>query len=301
MSIHVRFWGVRGSIPTPGPATRRYGGNTPCVEVRTPKARFILDAGSGLRELGLRMAADAGASPSISHLLLSHAHWDHIQGFPFFAPIYKPSTTVRVYGTEPGDDRFYRLLSGQMDSDYFPVQFSDLAGHIVADHLNGGRREVEDATVSVMPLCHPGGSLSFRIQLGEQSVVYATDNELDMGFDDIEQPNDTGHGQAAQLRRLPDELVEFMHGTDLLIADGQYTDEEYPSRRGWGHSRATTAVDLAVAAKVDQLAIFHHDPMQSDTDVDAKVEACRRRATALGAPGLSIFGAREGIELRITG
>jgi len=296
LPIHVRFWGVRGSIPTPGPSTRRYGGNTSCVEVRTPQARFILDAGSGIRELGVRMVRQTHDQPTTTHLLLSHAHWDHIQGFPFFAPAYNPATTLRVYGTEPGDDRFHRLLSGQMDSAYFPVQFADLAGKIVADHLDGGERQVEDATVSVLPVCHPGGSLSYRIQRGDHGVVYSTDNELDLVIENAEEAKDP-----SVMRRLPDELVRFIHGADLLIADGQYTDETYPKHRGWGHSRATTVVDLAIAAKVGQVGIFHHDPMQSDAEVDAKINACRRRAAALGAPGLSIFGAREGIELRITG
>lgn len=296
MPIHVRFWGVRGSIPTPGPSTHRYGGNTSCVEVRTPEARFILDAGSGIRELGVRMVRQADDQSTTSHLLLSHAHWDHIQGFPFFAPAYNPETTLRVYGTEPGDDRFYRLLSGQMDSSYFPVQFADLAGTIVADHLNGGKRQVSDAVVSVLPVCHPGGSLSYRIQLGDYGMVYSTDNELDLLIENPEEAEKPG-----VLRRLPEELVRFIHGANLLVADGQYTDAEYPSHRNWGHSRATTVVDLAIAAKVSQVAIFHHDPMQSDAEVDAKIDACRQRAIALGAPHLSIFGAREGIELRITG
>lgn len=291
MSIVVKFWGVRGSIPTPGPATGRYGGNTSCVEVRTPGAHFICDAGTGIRELGLRLIEEAGDQPICTNLFLSHAHWDHIQGFPFFAPVYRATTTLRVFGTEAGDDRFHRLLSGQMDSDYFPVQFSELAGEIVADHLDGGARIVGDTEVSVFPACHPGGSLTYRFRHGAASVVYSTDNELDLL---IQNPRDP----ATALRRLPAELVDFVRGADLLIADGQYTDAEYPAHRGWGHSRATTAVDLAVAADVRQLAIFHHDPMQSDAAVDAKLDACHRRAEEVGRPSLRVFGAREGVEHR---
>lgn len=293
MSMFVKFWGVRGSIPTPGPATRRYGGNTSCVEIRTPDALFICDAGSGIRELGMAVTRAASAQPITIHLMLSHAHWDHIQGFPFFGPVYSPTTTLRVYGTEPGDDRFYRLLSGQMDSDYFPVQFSDLASRVVSDHLDGGCRMVGDTEVSVLPVCHPGGSLSYKFRLGERTVVYSTDNELDLL---IENPEDESRPDV--LRKLPQDLVEFIRGADLLIADGQYTDAEYPSRVNWGHSRATTCVDLALAAGVDHLAIFHHDPMQSDADVEAKIQACRARAERLGGGDLSVFGAREGIELR---
>ena len=294
MSMFVKFWGVRGSIPTPGPATRRYGGNTSCVELRTPEAHFICDAGSGIRELGIRLARAAHGTPITSHLMLSHAHWDHIQGFPFFGPVYNPTTTLRVYGTEPGDERFHQLLSGQMGSDYFPVEFSDLPGQIVSDHLDGGCRVVCDTEVSVLPVCHPGGSLSYSFRHGGRHVVYSTDNELDLL---IENPEDGE--RPGVLRVLPAELVAFVRGADLLIADGQYTDEEYPKHRHWGHSRASTVVDLAVAAGVKQVAVFHHDPMQSDADVDAKIEACRARAASLGATGLSIFGAREGVELRI--
>lgn len=292
--MFVKFWGVRGSIPTPGPATRRYGGNTSCVEVRTPGAHFICDAGSGIRELGIRLAQVAAGKPITSNLMLSHAHWDHIQGFPFFGPAYNPTTTLHVYGTEPGDDRFHKLLSGQMGSDYFPVAFSDLAGNIVSDHLAGGCRVVGDTEVSVLPVCHPGGSLSYKFRRGSRHVVYSTDNELDLL---IKNPEDADKPEL--LRQLPDDLVDFVRGADLLIADGQYTDAEYPNHVNWGHSRATTVIDLAVAAEVRQVAVFHHDPMQSDADVDAKIDACRHRAGLLGARKLSVFGAREGVELRI--
>jgi len=294
MPMFVKFWGVRGSIPTPGPATRRYGGNTSCVEVRSPEAHFICDAGSGIRELGVSLARAARGKPITSHLMLSHAHWDHIQGFPFFGPAYNPTTTLRVYGTEPGDSRFHQLLSGQMGSDYFPVQFADLPGNIVSDHLDGGTRLVGDTTVAVLPVWHPGGSLSYRFTYGGRHVVYSTDNELDLV---IQNPEDADRPEV--LRKLPSRLVDFISGADLLIADGQYTDAEYPKHVNWGHSRATTVVDLAVAAKVRQVAIFHHDPMQSDADVDAKIDACRERAAILGAHQLSVFGAREGVELRI--
>ena len=294
MSMFVKFWGVRGSIPTPGPSTRRYGGNTSCVEVRTPATHFICDAGSGLRELGRHMAHRADGQAISSNLLLSHAHWDHIQGFPFFGPVYSPTTTLRVYGTEPGDDRFFRMLSGQMDSDYFPVHFSELASRIESDHLDGGCRMVGDTEVSVFPVCHPGGSLTYKFRHDGRTVIYSTDNELDLL---IANPQDDA--RQGVLRWLPDDLVEFMRGADLLIADGQYTDEEYKTRVNWGHSRATTCIDLAILAGVKQLAIFHHDPMQSDADVEAKIAACRERAALLGKPELLVFGAREGVELRV--
>ncbi len=293
MSLFVKFWGVRGSIPVPGITTRRYGGNTACVEVRSARSRFVLDAGTGIRELGIAMAAEAG--PQRVHLLISHAHWDHIQGFPFFSPAYEARSQIHVYGVEPGDDRMHRLLSGQMHSSYFPVQFSDLAGAIVAADLSGGQCTIDDVDVRALPVFHPGGCLSFRLSQGTSSVVYATDNELDQVLVNPELAAGTSGGP---LRRLPDALVDFAAGASLLIADGQYTDLGYTNHRGWGHSRATTAVDFAVQAGVPKLAIFHHDPMQTDAEVEEKIDACRQRVVELDAQ-LEVFAAREGVELRL--
>lgn len=297
MALHVRFWGVRGSIPVPGLTTRRYGGNTACVEVRSERTRFVLDAGSGLRELGLAMAAEGG--PSTIHLLISHAHWDHIQGFPFFVPAYQPATRIHVYdhGGAGSARDMHRLLSGQMHSDYFPVQFSELGAEILRETLSDTTQLVDGIELSLLPVFHPGGCLSFRLRdpSSGASVVYATDCELDQVILDRSDAPPTAGGP---LRRLPAEVVEFARGADLLIIDGQYSDEEYPQRVGWGHSRATTAVDLAVQAEVRQAAIFHHDPMQSDHDVEQKLEACRRRAAELGST-VRVSAAREGVELRL--
>lgn len=297
MALHVRFWGVRGSIPVPGLSTRRYGGNTACVEVRSDQTRFVLDAGSGLRELGLAMAAEPG--PDTIHLLISHAHWDHIQGFPFFVPAYQGDTRIHVYdhaGPESARD-MHRLLSGQMHSDYFPVQFAELGAEILRETLTDAPHPVDGVEISLLPVFHPGGCLSFRLreQASGATVVYATDCELDKVIVNQSDDHPTAGGP---LRLLPEEVVDFVRGADLLIIDGQYGDEEYAQRVGWGHSRATTAVDLAVQAGVRQAAIFHHDPMQSDLDVEAKLDACRRRAAELGST-VQVFAAREGVELRL--
>ena len=146
MGIYVTFWGVRGSIPTPGHATQRYGGNTACIEVLIHDQIFILDGGSGLRPLGANIL-ERGLGAIHAHMLFSHSHWDHIQGFPFFIPAYNPNTTLRVYGTKEGDQDIYDLLSGQMQDKYFPVQFSDLGAKIIPDHLNGGKKEIGDVIV----------------------------------------------------------------------------------------------------------------------------------------------------------
>jgi phosphoribosyl 1,2-cyclic phosphodiesterase len=293
VSGFVRFWGTRGSIPTPGPVSRRYGGNTSCVEIRAKGALFVCDGGTGLRELGLDLL-ERGLPSITGHLLFSHAHWDHIQGFPFFVPVYNPKNTFYVYGTSEGDRRLYDLLSGQMRSEYFPVDFSELRSRIVPADLGNGTKEIEGVEVSSFELTHPGRSFAFCFRCEGWKVVYATDNELDLCLPD---PKLLGCDPSAA-RPLPAALVEFVRGADLLIADAQYTDEEYPSKVGWGHSRATSTVDLAIAAGVSQLALYHHDPMHSDQMVDQIASQCAQRAKSLGGE-LSVFAAREGMELRV--
>lgn len=290
--IFVRFWGTRGSIPTPGPRTRRYGGNTSCVEVRVDDTLLVFDAGTGLRELGVHLLRTRPKDLTV-HLFLSHPHWDHIQGFPFFGPAYVDSTTLYVYGPK-GDDKNYQLLSGQMSNAYFPVRFSDLGANIVSRSFAGTSVKAGDVKVSCFGQKHPGGSVGFRLEHGDKSVVFATDSELDQVLVDP-----AGAKKAPDtLRELPNELVEAVSGADLLIADAQYTDQEYATKVGWGHPRATTVVDFAVQAQVRQLALTHHDPMHSDRDVDLMVLECQERAESHGAE-LEVFGAREGVTLKI--
>jgi phosphoribosyl 1,2-cyclic phosphodiesterase len=293
MTMYVRFWGTRGSIPTPGNLAKKYGGNTSCVELRVDDTLFICDGGTGLRELGVDLLRRGGA-PVTGHLFFSHTHWDHIQGFPFFIPAYQPKNTFHVYGTAAGDTRTYDLLSGQMRSDYFPVDFADMRSNIVASHLDGGNRMIDGVAVQYFEQHHPGKSWAYSFVKDGYKVVFATDNEIDLTLAnkdkvalDLDAP-----------RAIPDEFLRFVQGADLLIADGQYLDEEYPTKVGWGHPRATTVVDLALQADVKQLAIFHHDPMHADSDVDRKIALCKERAARTN-PQLTVFGAREGLELRI--
>ncbi len=295
MAFFVRFWGTRGSIPTPGRATYRYGGNTSCVEIRIEDKLFICDGGTGLRELGVDLLRTSGGAPIVAHFLFSHMHWDHIQGFPFFAPIYQPMNTFHIYGSRPGDTRFHSLLSGQMRSSYFPVDFSELNANIVANELGeDGTRVIDGVTVRCLEQRHPGGSYAYSLEKDGYKVVYATDNEIDLILGDptlpIREPDAP--------RAIPADIVDFCRNADLLIIDGQYTDAEYRKYTGWGHNRATTATDLAIAANVKQLAIYHHDPMQSDKDVEAKIEHCRVRVAQQGS-SVFVFPAREGVELRI--
>ncbi len=293
MAIFVRFWGVRGSIPTPGPRTRRYGGNTSCLEVRSESTICIFDAGTGLRELGVALMRSAPVGGLNIHLFLSHPHWDHIQGFPFFTPAYHQNTTLCVYGPE-GDSKNYQLLSGQMNDAYFPVKFSDLKAKVVQKSFENEEVEVGDFLIRRFAQQHPGGSVGFRIEHPTGTVVYATDSELDQLLKDPDQPVK----DPASLRRMPPKLVKAIRGADLLVADAQYTDEEYLTRVGWGHPRASTVVDFACEAKVKRVALTHHDPMHSDRDTDSKVWQGVERAKAHGSD-VEVFGAREGVVLKL--
>jgi phosphoribosyl 1,2-cyclic phosphodiesterase len=293
VAAFVRFWGTRGSIPTPGHGTRRYGGNTSCVEIRFDDTLFICDGGTGLRELGLALLARKSEGVE-AHMFFSHMHWDHIQGFPFFVPAYAPKNHLHVYEVEQSDTRVQRLLHGQMRSEYFPVTFADLGATISAGFFEQRALTIDGVTVRCLEQNHPGKSYAYSFEKNGTKVVYATDSELDLTLRNREESlRDT-----AALRELPAELVKFVDGADLLIADAQYTDAEYPAKVGWGHARANTVVDLAVQADVRQCALFHHDPMQVDEAVDAKVSVGRERAArATRAPVL--FGAREGLELKL--
>lgn len=290
----VKFWGTRGSIPTPGFRTRKYGGNTSCIEVRVDGTLFICDGGTGLRELGADLLKRDPGAPIVGHMFFSHPHWDHIQGFPFFQPAYQRENTFYIYGTRRGDHRIFELLSGQMRSDYFPVSFSELGANIVASDLEERGGVIDDVTIRSFEQHHPGKSYAFSFEKKGIKVVYATDNELDLTLLNRDEPT----RNPSALRRPPEAYLDLIRGADLLIADGQYTDHEYPAKEGWGHARATTVVDAAVQAGVKQLALYHHDPMHSDDEVDAIVELCRRRALLHGSR-LLVFGAREGLELRL--
>jgi len=257
MGMTVRFWGVRGSIPAPGPETAAVGGNTSCVEVQCGKTRLILDAGTGIRRLGASLVERGELSV---HLLLSHYHWDHIQGLPYFAPSYLPSASLQVFGphaTQPIED----VLRQQMANPVFPVSFDDLLSRWTLQHVEcGDRFRVGAATVSAAMLDHPGGVLAYRIEHAGRSVVYATDTEQWPSPDPV--------------------LLALAERADLLIYDSQYTPLEYggetgESKRGWGHSTYEIGCTIAREAKVKSYALFHHDPQRTDAQITG-LEICAR-------------------------
>lgn len=292
--MKVKFWGVRGSIATPGPETDRYGGNTPCVTVEHAGTRLLLDAGTGIRKLGLALAAEAGGKPLEVHLLISHCHWDHIQGFPFFAPAFVPGNVIHVYGMSPTEKPLQKVLAGQMDPEYFPVALGDLAARLVVHELRDEFLEIGPFAISHGFLNHPGITLGYRIEAGGRVLAYATDTEPFRRLLASHKPA-AGIGETYGIAR-DQEIVRLAREADLYIADSQYTPEEYEAKRGWGHSSYLDAVHLALEAEAKRLALFSHDPMHDDEAVDKKVLDARRLAQIEGSR-IEIFAAAEGMEI----
>lgn len=266
----VRFWGVRGSIASPGPDTVRYGGNTPCVSVTRGGRQLILDAGTGLRALGVALQARARGQAQHIDLLISHTHWDHIQGFPFFVPAYVPANQIRVYGPRSPDKPLEKVLRGQMDPEYFPVALGDMAAQIEVHEYRGEPFDVAGFRVTPA-LNHPGATLGYRLEAPDLVITYATDTEPYRRHLPATSPSTDAAEFAADLDR---ELVELARNADLMIADSQYFPEEYRGKLGWGHTCYTDTVEIALQAGVRHLVLFSHDPMHSDDMVDAKLAHC---------------------------
>ena len=294
--MNVTFWGTRGSIPSPGPDTVRYGGNTSCVEVRADGHVLIFDAGTGIRSLGLALAREFKGQPLTVHLFISHTHWDHIQGFPFFVPAYTPDTTIHVYGAPGQGQSFEKVLRGQMEADYFPVGLYDMTATIDVHEFRAAPFEIGSVRVDAAHVNHPAMNLAYRVTCDGRRLVYATDVEPYANTLD----HVAGRGADGRMfgEKLDRELVEFVAGADLHIADAQYTDDEYPAKVGWGHSALSATVDLAVAARVKSLALFHHDPMHAD-DVVAAMEHTARESIAARGAEIQCFAAAEGQSLTL--
>jgi phosphoribosyl 1,2-cyclic phosphodiesterase len=289
----VRFWGTRGSIPTPGVATEKFGGNTTCAEVRLGKTRLILDAGTGLRELSESWSSNAEEEVSEATLLLTHLHWDHIQGFPFFSQAYSPSHKIEVIGPTLEGASFDEYLRRQMQGKYFPVPMEAMKANL--EFLDCRENfKVSGLKVRSLQLPHPGGSYAYRIESKHEVFVFATDCELDqIAKNRADIDHDFG------LPRVYDaEFLEFFADVDLLALDCQWTDAEYSSRKNWGHNSVTTAADFASQVRPKSMALTHHDPRSTDAIVAAIVEQVRSRITK--GPNVLVFGAREGMCVRVS-
>jgi len=255
--MRVKFWGVRGSTPTPQPENMRYGGNTSCVEVRVGEQIYIFDCGTGFRNLGHHLLHEFPDQPVVAHIFVSHFHWDHIQGFPFFRPLYdKPADRFLLHGSSR-NRKLKQVMEEQMAAPYFPVDLREMKAQRDFYEIEEGRLQLDDVTVQTLWLNHPQGCMGFRLETKDGVFVYATDNE----------PGDAKFDQ--NVRKLA-------AGADVLVYDAQYLPEEYQARRrGWGHSHWREAVNVVMESGAKDLVLYHHDPDHNDFCIDKVVKEAR--------------------------
>ncbi len=277
----LKFWGVRGSIPTPGPATVKYGGNTSCVEVRADGQIIVLDAGTGLRLLGLELIAEFDTQPLELTLLLTHTHWDHIQGLPFFLPVYKPQNHLRILGYEGARHGLEVVLAGQMESPFFPIGLREVPANVRIEELKVMDFKVGPVRVQACFASHPGKCVGYRLFTSTGSIAFFPDNEL---------PREDASGNQR--------MIDFLRGTDVLIMDTQFDPEEYLKHIGWGHGCLDDVVALALKAEVKKLFLFHHDPGHDDAKISHMLTQARKLVT--GRKGnLQVEAAREGLTVEL--
>lgn len=289
-NLSTTFWGTRGSISTPGDKTKKYGGNTTCLSIKYGHDSIVLDAGTGIRPLGQQIAKELNRdNPAQQHILLSHTHWDHIQGLPFFEPAYIAGCKLSIYGSPQKESFLESILQDQMDNNYFPVKMHELAATISIHEVSDQILKVGDISITIQEqVCHPGGSIRFCIEAGGKKIIFSTDVELDAIFAP-ETPSKETEQMAAEYRN-------FIADADLLIADGQYTAEEYQSKKGWGHTSIPLLLRVAHEQNVKQLVVTHHDPDHSDQFID---ELWQKYAPEYrnASPSMNLFWAREGMTI----
>lgn len=296
--MKLKFWGTRGSIPTPGKDTVRYGGNTPCVEVRFGNDRLvILDAGTGIRRLGDSLIETG--RPVKAFLLITHPHWDHIQGFPFFRPAFIAGNELTIIGGQTKDITLRQMIADQMNKIYFPILLSELKAKIEFQPIEEEERRIYDATLKSIFVYHPSFALGYRLEHEGRSLVYISDNEpfnydvaSSLGnVDEAIIETFSGYGGSPNTR-----ISDFAQGADILIHDATYTPDEYADKVGWGHSPFSFTLGIAAEARVKKLILFHHDPAHTDDQIDAIVKTCRDEI-AKKAYTFDCVAAAEGMEL----
>ncbi|MDP2645685.1 MAG: response regulator [Desulfobacterales bacterium] len=279
--VTLKFWGVHGTLPVPGKKTLRYGGNTSCVTLSLVNEQFfIFDAGSGIKELSNYMMSQ-GNKQKVTKIFISHPHWDHINALPFYVPLYIPGSEFEICGSKHGDLTMRHLIGSQMDGIYFPITMKEFGARVYFRDLKEEKITIAGITVQTMLLNHPGNCLGYRVGYKDKSVCYVTDNELYL-------PENPLYNEA-----YVNKLSDFVRGTDILITDTTYTDEEYRAKVGWGHSCVSRVADLAHRGEVKSLHLFHHDPDQSDDAIDGKIEQVRAKLAELGS-GTKCLAPAEG-------
>ena len=295
-ATRLKFWGTRGSIAVPGRRTLGYGGNTTCVEVRADGEIIVLDAGSGIRSLGVALEKEFQSQPIKLSLLITHAHWDHIQGLPFFAPAYEKKNEICVRGYDGVDMSFGEIMAEPMKAPFFPIAMRELSATIDINKLTEMKFSCGEVKVRARFVNHPGVCAGYRLFTSAGSIAFLPDHEP-YQFLHSARPSDMSPEEAkktAEEERIG--LVDFLHASDILILDAQYTDAEYEHHVGWGHGSVSSAVSLALDAKVRRLLLFHHDPSHDDTMLDAMLDDARRLIREKGKD-LKVDGAREGEEV----
>ncbi len=279
--MKIKFWGARGSIPVSGRRYIKYGGSTTCVEVRSRKDELtIIDAGSGIRLLGKELLKN---SHNRFTMLFTHSHWDHVLGFPFFAPIYSKKTRINMMGCSFTSDPVREIIAKTMQPPGFPVKFEEISARFDFASVCNSGCDLGGLQVLPIELSHPNNGLGYKFSEGGSTFVFLTDNEL---------------GFLHPGGRTPADYVAFSRGADLLVHDADYTDEEYPRRRTWGHSTWQQALDLALKAEVRALGLFHHNQDRGDAELDRIVAECGKAARRAGSK-LKCFAVREGQEVKL--
>lgn len=287
----LKFWGVRGSIPTPGPTTVRYGGNTSCSELRHNDKIFILDAGSGLRVLGNELLKTG--SPIKASIFISHMHWDHIQGIPFFTPAFFPNNEFTFYGSEATEKDLFTIIADQMDPTYFPIEMKEMGSNMNFKPLYEGKYEIDGIQIETIYVNHPGNALGYKFNLNDKVLVYISDNEPFPKTKPDEQSDQVLLGEDSNQK-----LINFINNVDVLVHDAQYTQDEYEKKMTWGHSPVEYTVDIALNASVKKLILFHHDPMHDDDMIDRMLKHAQEYAMKNGSQ-IEILAASEGYTVDI--
>ena len=285
-NMTLQFWGIRGTLPIPGEKAIRYGGNTCCVTLSIGKRYFfIFDAGSGIKELSNELVK-ANQFPMKASLFISHPHYDHINGIPFFVPLYMKGNEFEIIGSKQENLTIEDLISNQMDGVYFPITIKEFAAKLTFRNLKEESFKIDDIEIQTILLNHPGRCLGYRVQYKGKSFCYITDNELYL--------ENSPHYSQHEV----DRIVRFIHEVDVLIIDSTYTDEEYIKKVGWGHSCISRVVDIADKAKVKLLCLYHHDPDECDKDIDQKLAHANEMLKSRHSETLCI-APHEGMKLTI--